>query len=1021
MLRWKENHITHNQRKCIQVAINGDFDGGKVLYMEPDWTFHEFLNAASQRLDLISSANRVFNVDGVEIDDCMMIEDNDLLFLSMDSDFIAPNLLHGDHIHRNTLHDSSPKQSNHKRNNNEEIQTSIIGGYKVLNFLGKGGFGEVRLGEHQLTGERVALKFLRMSDILSIGAAERTVIEIQCLSALKHQNIIKLQQHFESAQHVVLVFELMEGGDLMRFLSKRGTLASEIALPEDEARPLFHQILSGISFAHNQHICHRDLKLENILLKGYNLSHVKIADFGLSDFYRPGSTMKSNCGTISFLAPEVFRGTSNAGPPLDIWSLGVILFSILCGRLPFEGIELSNKKRPRDTIIKSRILKCQYKIDENLGPEVKDMVRRMLKPDPDERASIPEIFNHVWMRPTNNGQYVDTNFQINSSNSNNTASTTSNASSGVGNMSTYSKMEGFGKLNSKIRISPRPREKSIDIDGDDDDKDKDKDKDIPLEREREREREREYEAKVCSNGSGGQGKLKISSDDAKDIFDEMHLAEVLFSPPPGFGSSGGGLPSSMASPSSIAVGNNESQWSPVPNSYSNSNSNSYALPLSNSNGNGNGNGNFNLSRSGSNTLLSTGMEVIYTSPNPGPSPPEHTPPLFRDISLTNSSNTILMSNINNANNTNINSIPNNSNIHTTGLTAIGSPSSGVGELFIPGALERGVGINLSKSKLFLGVDTISRTPSSVSSCASSSSSPAALKLIPLRRSVGSISKVNSDANSGSDDDDNTYRSIHPMTRSQGNGNGNNNNSNTMMYNKSQGGAPAMSPLIRRKHSHYSDDEEDYSSHSVVSSSSSTSSSINNSKRMSTSDKIRPSTSLGSGSRSTGKPTMLKSMLVQQQQQQGTSSHFAFDESEIEDETPPTGTNSPHFQKPIGHMRMSMRSVSAFNSSASSNSNSSTNNNNSNSRSSSANPLFGMQMNINSNAPIPIASASAATGNSFSNLRKEGIIYPRTAAAASNFNVNSSSSSNPTGGGGGTIRKSSDESISSRFSTYARGK
>ena len=124
----------------------------------------------------------------------------------------------------------------------------------------------------------------------------------------------------------------------MRFLSRRGKSSSEIALPEDEARPLFHQILSGVSFAHNQHICHRDLKLENILyvvclpylilkiwnefysiliylsrLKGFNLSHVKIADFGLSDFYRPGSTMKSNCGTISFLAPEVFRGTSNAG------------------------------------------------------------------------------------------------------------------------------------------------------------------------------------------------------------------------------------------------------------------------------------------------------------------------------------------------------------------------------------------------------------------------------------------------------------------------------------------------------------------------------------------------------------------------------------------------------------------------------------------------------------------------------------------------------------------------------------
>lgn len=112
----------------------------------------------------------------------------------------------------------------------------------------------------------------------------------------------------------MLVFELMEGGDLHNFLSKRGSTPQQMSLTEDEARPLFHQILSAVGYAHNQHICHRDLKLENILLKGVStLSLVKIADFGLSDFYRPGVMRKSTCGTLSFLAPEVFRGTSNAG------------------------------------------------------------------------------------------------------------------------------------------------------------------------------------------------------------------------------------------------------------------------------------------------------------------------------------------------------------------------------------------------------------------------------------------------------------------------------------------------------------------------------------------------------------------------------------------------------------------------------------------------------------------------------------------------------------------------------------
>ncbi|CAN0032865.1 unnamed protein product, partial [Laminaria digitata] len=159
------------------------------------------------------------------------------------------------------------------------------------------------------------------------------------------------------------------------------------------------QIVSGVGYAHNQHICHRDMKLDNVLLSRPGcLREIKLADFGLSDFYRPGATMRTNCGSISYLAPEVFRGTSNAGPPLDVWSLGVILFALLCGRLPFEGSDLQGTNRPREASIRRRIMECRYKPVESLSPEAKDLVRRMLKLDPNERASIPEIFNHSWLR-----------------------------------------------------------------------------------------------------------------------------------------------------------------------------------------------------------------------------------------------------------------------------------------------------------------------------------------------------------------------------------------------------------------------------------------------------------------------------------------------------------------------------------------------------------------------------------------------------------------------------------------------
>lgn len=387
-----------SEKKCVTINFNGEFDTGKVLHLESEWSLHEFLNAASNRLG-VASLKRIFNSDGVDIDDCMMIEDNDMLFLSNGDDFIPLTTSENIEMTGGT--------------SGVETINGTIAGFRIGKMLGRGGFGEVRIGEHHLTGELVALKFLRKAEIISMGAAERTTTEVQCLSALRHQHIIRLQQQLESPHHVVLVLELMEGGDLFNYLHARqedaaasdGSLQSafKYALPEDEARHVFSQIISAVGYAHNQHICHRDLKLENILLKTKTLQCVKVADFGLSAFYRPGAMMKSSCGTLSFLAPEVFAGTSNAGPPLDVWAMGVILFALLCGRLPFEGPDLRGTKRPRDAVIQSRISKGQYKIEESLSPEAKDLVRRLLRVDPAVRSSVPEIFSHVWLRSSQGG------------------------------------------------------------------------------------------------------------------------------------------------------------------------------------------------------------------------------------------------------------------------------------------------------------------------------------------------------------------------------------------------------------------------------------------------------------------------------------------------------------------------------------------------------------------------------------------------------------------------------------------
>ncbi|CAM9168878.1 unnamed protein product, partial [Phaeothamnion confervicola] len=340
----------------ITVHSNGRISGGKTLHVQPHWSMDDLLNAAQQRLALAYAPRRVFNADGMEITDLMMLEDDAIAFVSGGSDFVPPELDDADGAEGGGggATTGSPNgggggsggtSSGGWSGSPSSGLPAVVGGYRVKDFLGRGGFGEVRVGEHQLTGERVALKFLRKSDIASMGAAERTTTEMQCLTALKHPAVIRLVQHVDAPGHVVLAFELMEGGDLFHHLCG---LPGQ-CLPEEDARAVFHQILSGMAYAHNQHICHRDMKLDNVLLAKANSLEggVKIADFGLSDFYRPGATMRTNCGSLSYLAPEVFRGTANAGPPLDIWSLGVILFAMLCGRLPFEGSDLAGSNRPR--------------------------------------------------------------------------------------------------------------------------------------------------------------------------------------------------------------------------------------------------------------------------------------------------------------------------------------------------------------------------------------------------------------------------------------------------------------------------------------------------------------------------------------------------------------------------------------------------------------------------------------------------------------------------------------------------
>lgn len=173
---------------------------------------------------------------------------------------------------------------------------------------------------------------------------------------------------------------VLKCGELFDYIVEKGRLV------EDEARRFFQQILSGVEYCHRNMVVHRDLKPENLLLDIKH--HVKIADFGLSNVMKDGHFLKTSCGSPNYAAPEVISGKLYAGPEVDVWSCGVILYALLCGSLPFDDENIPNLFRK----IKNGI----YSLPHHLSPGARDLIPRMLLTNPMKRITIAEIRQHPW-------------------------------------------------------------------------------------------------------------------------------------------------------------------------------------------------------------------------------------------------------------------------------------------------------------------------------------------------------------------------------------------------------------------------------------------------------------------------------------------------------------------------------------------------------------------------------------------------------------------------------------------------
>ncbi|VDM74676.1 unnamed protein product [Strongylus vulgaris] len=210
-----------------------------------------------------------------------------------------------------------------------ELKPQIkIGHYVLKDTLGVGTFGKVKVGIHEATGYKVAVKILNRQKIKTLDVVGKIRREIQNLSLFRHPHIIRLYQVISTPTDIFMIMEYVSGGELFDYIVKHGRLKTP------EARRFFQQIISGVDYCHRHMVVHRDLKPENLLLDEHN--NVKIADFGLSNIMTDGDFLRTSCGSPNYAAPEVISGKLYAGPEVDVWSCGVILYALLCGTLPFD-------------------------------------------------------------------------------------------------------------------------------------------------------------------------------------------------------------------------------------------------------------------------------------------------------------------------------------------------------------------------------------------------------------------------------------------------------------------------------------------------------------------------------------------------------------------------------------------------------------------------------------------------------------------------------------------------------------
>ncbi|KAF9222128.1 Pkinase-domain-containing protein [Gyrodon lividus] len=299
---------------------------------------------------------------------------------------------------------SEPKHRQHRDGSTTKQGRSsnrILGDYTLTKTLGAGSMGKVKLALHNVTGEKFAIKILprvhpstsqpngssatpeAIAKQASKDASKeiRTIREAALSMLLHHPYICGMREMIVHQHHYYMVFEYVNGGQMLDYIISHGRLRERVA------RKFARQIGSALDYCHRNNVVHRDLKIENILIS--ETGNIKIIDFGLSNLYDPAFHLSTFCGSLYFAAPELLNAKVYTGPEVDVWSFGVVLYVLVCGKVPFDDQSMP--------ALHAKIKRGLVEYPVWLSAECKHLLSRMLVTNPAARASLSEVLEHPWI------------------------------------------------------------------------------------------------------------------------------------------------------------------------------------------------------------------------------------------------------------------------------------------------------------------------------------------------------------------------------------------------------------------------------------------------------------------------------------------------------------------------------------------------------------------------------------------------------------------------------------------------